>query len=271
MFDGSLGRQLIEELTRRGGILIADDFRQRPARELAPITAAVTPGAELTVTPQPTYGYRLIDVVREALMSAEPLPQVVRADRQRALEQGRLAADDGTSVVAAADDEGNAIIILHSNSFPQFASGIVLDDGLILNNRPGRGFDLEASPNAANAPRAGRVPPTTLHAWCLQADARQLLGATPGGVNQLPWNAQTISELIGGASPASAVTSPRWALDAGDALTAEEGAATGDLAIARHLAPLSLRSAQQIIRLSDDGAHEAAADPRSGCVALAAF
>ncbi|MEA2833878.1 MAG: hypothetical protein QOG66_2080, partial [Methylobacteriaceae bacterium] len=49
------------------------------------------------------------------------------------------------------------------------------------------------------------------------------------------------------------------------------GAATGDVAIARHLAPLSLRAAQQIIRLSDDGAHEAAADPRSGCVALAAF
>jgi gamma-glutamyltranspeptidase/glutathione hydrolase len=271
VFDGSLGRKIVEELTRRGGILIADDFRQRPARELAPITGAVARGAELTVTPQPTYGYRLIDVVHEALMSAEPLPQVVRADRQRALEQGRLAADDGTSVVAAADDEGNAIVILHSNSFPQFASGIVLDDGLILNNRPGRGFDLGAPPSAANAPRAGRVPPTTLHAWCLQADGRQLLGATPGGVNQLPWNAQTIGELIGGASPASAVTSPRWALDAGDALTAEDGAATGDVAIARHLAPLSLRAAQQIIRLSDDGAHEAAADPRSGCVALAAF
>jgi gamma-glutamyltranspeptidase/glutathione hydrolase len=209
--------------------------------------------------------------VRNALAGEEPLPQLIRVDRQRAHGQGRLATDDGTSVVAAADDEGNAVIILHSNSFPQFGSGIVLDEGLILNNRPGRGFDLDAPPNAANAPRAGRVPPTTLHAWCLQADGKTLLGATPGGINQLPWNVQTISELIGGATASSAVTSPRWALDASDVLVAEDGAMTGDVPIAKHLAPLSLRSGQQIIRLSDDGAHEAAADPRSGCIALATF
>jgi gamma-glutamyltranspeptidase/glutathione hydrolase len=271
VFDGALGGNILEELTRRGGILVADDLKQRPARQLAPITSRVAPGAELTVTPHPTYGYRLVDVIRKALDSEEPVPELIRADRQRAHEQGRLATDDGTSVVAAADDEGNAVIILHSNSFPQFASGIVLDDGLILNNRPGRGFDLDAPPNAANAPRAGRVPPTTLHAWCLQAEGKTLLGATPGGVNQLPWNVQTVSELIGGATPASAVTSPRWSLDASDVLAAEDGAVGGNVAIAKHLPPLSLRSAQQIIRLSDDGAHEAAADPRSGCVALAVF
>ncbi|MBV9392967.1 MAG: gamma-glutamyltransferase, partial [Methylobacteriaceae bacterium] len=259
------------ELTRRGGILVAEDFKQRPARQLAPVRGTVAAGAELIVTPQPTYGYRLIDLVRETLTGGEPLPQLVRADRQCASRQGRLATDDGTSVVAAADDEGNAVVILHSNSFPQFASGIVLDDGLILNNRPGRGFDLDAAPEAANAPRAGRVPPTTLHAWCLQADGKTLLGATPGGVNQLPWNAQTVTELLAGAAPAMTVTSPRWSLDANDVLAAEEGAAIGDVAIAKHLAPLSLRSAQQIIRLSDEGAHEAAADPRCGCVALAAF
>jgi gamma-glutamyltranspeptidase / glutathione hydrolase len=271
VFDGPLGKRIVEELNGRGGILAADDFKQRPARQLSPLRGAVAPGAELIVTPQPTYGYRLIEVVREGLAGKEPLPQVVRADRQRAHDEGRLAIDDGTSVVAAADDEGNAVVILHSNSFPQFASGVVLDDGLVLNNRPGRGFDLDAPPSAANAPRAGRVPPTTLHAWCLQAERKTLLGATPGGVNQLPWNVQTVSELIGGATPATAVTSPRWSLDANDVLTAEDGAVTGEVAIATHLAPLSLRSAQQIIRLSEDGMHEAAADPRSGCVAVAAF
>ena len=271
VFEGPLGRDIVAELTRRGGILVAEDFKQRPARQLAPVRGTVAAGAELIVTPQPTYGYRLIDLVRETLTGGEPLPQLVRADRQCASRQGRLATDDGTSVVAAADDEGNAVVILHSNSFPQFASGIVLDDGLILNNRPGRGFDLDAAPEAANAPRAGRVPPTTLHAWCLQADGKTLLGATPGGVNQLPWNAQTVTELLAGAAPAMTVTSPRWSLDANDVLAAEEGAAIGDVAIAKHLAPLSLRSAQQIIRLSDEGAHEAAADPRCGCVALAAF
>jgi gamma-glutamyltranspeptidase/glutathione hydrolase len=271
VFGGSLGLDIVAELTRRGGILVTDDFKGRPARQLAPVYGGVTPGANLIVTPQPTYGYRLINLAREALERSEPLPQLVREDRKRAHEQGRLATDDGTSVVAAADDEGNAIVILHSNSFPQFASGIVLDDGLILNNRPGRGFDLDAAPNAANAPRAGHVPPTTLHAWCLQADGKTLLGATPGGVNQLPWNVQMVSELIAGATPATAVTSPRWSLDASDVLAAEEGAAMGDVAVAKHLPPLSLRSAQQIIRLSSEGMHEAAADPRSGCVALATF
>jgi gamma-glutamyltranspeptidase/glutathione hydrolase len=250
---------------------MVEDFKQSAAKQLTPEHGSVACGAELTVTPQPTYGYRLIDVVRRGLATGEPLPSLVRADRKQAQQQGRLASDDGTSVVAAADDEGNAIVILHSNSFPQFASGIVLDDGLILNNRAGRGFDLDAPPNAANAPRAGRVPPTTLHAWRLQVEGKTFLGATPGGVNQLPWNVQTISELMTGATPAEVVTSPRWSLDANDVLAAEEGAATGDVAVAKHLSPLSLRSAQQIIRLSDDGLHEAAADPRSGCVALAAF
>jgi gamma-glutamyltranspeptidase/glutathione hydrolase len=184
VFEGPLGHDIVAELTRRGGILVAEDFKQRPARQLAPVRGTVAAGAELIVTPQPTYGYRLLDIVRETLTGGEPLPQLVRADRKRAYNQGRLATDDGTSVVAAADNEGNAVVILHSNSFPQFASGIVLDDGLILNNRPGRGFDLDAAPDAANAPRAGRVPPTTLHAWCLQASGKTLLGATPGGADE---------------------------------------------------------------------------------------
>jgi gamma-glutamyltranspeptidase/glutathione hydrolase len=116
------------------------------------------------------------------------------------------------------------------------------------------------------------VPPTTLHAWLLERDGETILGATPGGVNQLPWNAQTVTELVGGASPADAVTSPRWSLDAKDVLAAEEGACTGDgVPVAQTLAPLSLRSAQQMIRVAANGSHLAAADPRTGCLALAAF
>jgi gamma-glutamyltranspeptidase/glutathione hydrolase len=231
----------------------------------------VAEGADLTVTPQPTHGARLIEVVREGLASGTPLPSILRADRIEAQRRGRLATDDGTSVVSAADDDGNAVIVLHSNSFPQFASGIVLDNGLILNNRPGRGFDLDAPPEAGNAPHAGRVPTTTLHAWLLERGGETILGATPGGVNQLPWNAQSVTELVAGSTPLDTVTSPRWGLDAKDVLSAEEGAKTGDLAVDKHLPPLSLRAAQQMIRLSDNGLHQAAADPRTGCLALAAF
>ena len=268
---GERGERVIAELTRRGGILTADDLRQRTAKEHAPLRAQVADGAFLTVTPAPTQGPRLINVVRDHCASGQPLPVLVRADRKAAQASGRLAIDEGTSVVTAADDEGNAVVILHSNSFPQFASGIVLDDGLILNNRPGRGFDLTAPAGAANAPQAGRIPPTTLHAWCLESGGRTLIGATPGGVNQLPWNAQTVSELIADPQPALVVTSPRWSLDAADVLGVEEGAAIGDVVADKPLPALSLRSAQQIIQLSDDALHTAAADPRSGSVALCVF
>ena len=271
LWSGERGQRVIAELARRGGILTIEDLAQRPAQERAPMRAQVADGAFLIVTPEPTQGPRLIEVVREHCVSRQPLPALVRADRAAAQALGRLASDDGTSVVTAADDQGNAIVILHSNSFPQFASGIVLDSGLILNNRPGRGFDLTAPANAANAPKAGRVPPTTLHAWCLERGDRTLIGATPGGVNQLPWNAQTLSELIADLQPALAVTSPRWSLDASDVLGVEEGASIGDLRADKNLSPLSVRSAQQIIELSDVGLHTAAADPRSGCLALCSF
>ncbi|MBM0205297.1 gamma-glutamyltransferase [Micromonospora sp. STR1s_5] len=271
LFEGEDGAHVLNVLRARGGILDEVDFRQRPANIGALLEEEITADCVLSVTGRPTQGFRLAKVVRAGLR-AESLPEIVRADRDAAKRKGQLATDGGTSVVTAADDEGNAVVVLHSNSFPQFASGIVLDDGLILNNRPGRGFDLEAPSNAADAPRAGRVPPTTLHAWCLKRDDTSLIGATPGGVNQLPWNAQTILELMAGRSIAEVVTSPRWALDGRDMLTAETGARTGDAVPTGGVIPaLSLRSAQQVIRLARDGLHEAAADPRAGCVALAAF
>jgi len=273
LFDGEIGARIAAELQRRGGILVPEDFSQRPARLLRPAQGSVTNGAELTATPAPTGGPRLIEVVRAALGSGDPLPSLIRADRVEAQRKGRLATDDGTSVVTAADDEGNVVLVLHSNSFPQFGSGIVLDDGLVLNNRPGRGFDLLAPPEAANAPRAGRVPQTTLHAWALTLGGETIVGATPGGVNQLPWNAQTVTGLVRGANLAESVTAPRWALDAADVLAAEDGAETGGVEPAERLPPLSLRSAQQMIRLGDgaDPLHLAAADPRTSCLALAAF
>jgi gamma-glutamyltranspeptidase/glutathione hydrolase len=194
----------------------------------------------------------------------------VREARAEAKAKGREPSDGGTSVVTAADDEGNAIVILHSNSFPQFASGVVLDDGLILNNRPGRGFDLTAPAGALNAPGAGKVPWTTLHAWCLSREDAVIVGATPGGVNQLPWNSQTVTELAANPDIAAAMTNPRWSLDAENILAGEVGV---DPAIRsdKQIDALSLRSAQQAIALSVSGLHQAAADPRSGATAIAVY
>lgn len=272
VFVGAIGQRIVQDLKRRGGILGEEDLTQRPAQVLPPERRRASERAVMMTTPLPTQGPRLMNVVEECLASGQALPAIVKNERAEAQRKGRQATDGGTSVVTAADDEGNAVIVLHSNSFPQFASGIVLDDGLILNNRPGRGFDLAAPSEAASGPCAGKTPPTTLHAWHLQCGSDVFVGATPGGVNQLPWNAQTVTQLIGGAELATMVTSPRWALDAGGEFSAEEGfPVDGWNEPPAPREALSMRSVQQVLRLADDGFHEAVADPRAGGMALAVF
>jgi gamma-glutamyltranspeptidase/glutathione hydrolase len=40
-----------------------------------------------------------------------------------------------------------------------------------------------------------------LHAWALRsASGAYFSGATPGGANQVPWNVQTIGQIIAGQS-----------------------------------------------------------------------
>ncbi|MCU1650877.1 MAG: gamma-glutamyltransferase [Pseudonocardia sp.] len=80
----------------------------------------------------------------------------------------------GTSVVTAADTAGNAIVLVHSNSFQRYGSGIVVAPyGLVLSNRPGRGFTDD--PSHPNFPAPGRRPVTTLHAWAAETPDGSLL------------------------------------------------------------------------------------------------
>ncbi len=272
LFEGADGERLLSTLTAAGGLLTAADFHQRPAGMGAPVVGDVAPGLRLTATPSPTHGPRLISTVATVLAGATDPVTAVRQARDTARREGREPTDGGTTLVVAADDAGNVAVVLHSNSFPQFASGMVLDDGLILNNRPGRGFDLTAPPGAANAPAAGKVPWTTLHAWALEREGRTYVGATPGGVNQMPWNVQSVTQLAGGADPADVVIAPRWALDAQDVLSAEPGALPEGMNADKPLADLELRSVQQVAALAvNGGLHEIAADPRTGAQALGVY
>jgi gamma-glutamyltranspeptidase/glutathione hydrolase len=206
----------------------------------------------------------------------------------RAIELARTSLSDrntdlgagGTSMVGAADADGNVVVVLHSNSYPRFGSGIVVPEyDLVLNNRAGRGF----SPTAGhpNFPVAGRRPATTLHAWMV-ADASgrpRLAGGTPGGDNQLPWNAQTLGQVVAGCwSPGLLVTSPRWEwIPADDGVRAEAGFADADVDALGAGAPRLVRrprwahkSAQQVLRIRHDSVEpfEAAADPRTVGAAL---
>lgn len=271
VLESEIGERIVARVRELGGFLTREDFAQRPGRIADAASGRIAAGLTLRVTPAPTHGPQLIEIARRFLAKEADLPTVIRAARAEAKARGREPGDGGTSVVTAADDEGNAVVILHSNSFPQFASGVVLDDGLILNNRPGRGFDLQAPPGAANAPAAGKVPWTTLHAWALTYENDEtLIGATPGGVNQLPWNAQTVTELARGPDIASVMTNPRWSLDAENVLAAEEGVSPS-ISADRAIGALSLRSAQQVIRLGKNGLHRIAADPRAGATAISVY
>jgi gamma-glutamyltranspeptidase/glutathione hydrolase len=270
LFEGPVGANLVKVLGSRGGLLRRSDFKARPAREAPPLSAAAGARTLLT-TPDPTGGRRLASLLAQSLEAKEDLVDLVRAERREARALGRVTVDDGTSVVTAADHDGNAIVVVHSNSFPQFGSGVVLESGLVLNNRPGRGFDLDAPRSAANAPRSGRTPATTLHAWALDQDDGWLMGATPGGVNQLPWNLQTLLALLGGETPVQAVSGPRWALNEADQLTAEPGSIAAGRPDAKLTLELAQMSAQQILSLPNHGLMSAAADPRVSASAMAAY
>lgn len=267
LFAGGHGERLIAQVRERGGILRREDLLAQPARTMEPVRLRLDGGAQLLVTPEPTAGPRLADVLRRSRGRDSALPEAVRAERAEARDRAR-ATDEGTSVVVAADDAGNVVVLVHSNSFPRFGSGVVLDSGLVLNNRPGRGFDPAAPAGARNAPVAGRTPPTTLHAWALERGDRLDLGATPGGVNQLPWNAQAIADLLAGGEAYDAVTRPRWAFDENDCFSAEDGVVLPASLEARPLARFAHRSVEQIVTLRTGAPPSLAADPRAGALAL---
>jgi gamma-glutamyltranspeptidase/glutathione hydrolase len=269
LFFGRHGATVAKRVTSAGGFLIAGDLCVKPAawRDLdAHNLAAVD--ARLLVTPRPTHGASLAHAVALAVDGAD-LVDAVRQSRSKGNAQA--AAGTGTSVITAADDGGNAVILVHSNSFQHYGSGVVVDElGLVLNNRPGRGFDLAAPSDAPNAPAAGRIPVVTLHAWALERNGCVFTGATPGGANQVPWNLQTITKLLAGSAPAEVVLEARFALSADNKLICEHSHPFAARDEASVVPEFSLGSVTQILTLRDDGECAAAADPRTGARACAA-
>lgn len=261
--DGPLAEALLRTVEGHGGVLTAADLCSAVADER---TAPSRPVAEdspraLFVTHLPTYGAALADVLARNAPSTVS-PETVAASLA-ALLRGDLGTDEGTSTIAAADDEGNVVVLVHSNSFPQYGSGIVVEDyDLVLSNRAGRGFTF--TPDHPNSPVPGRRPLTTLHAWGIRHPNGWLLGATPGGRQQVPWNAQLLGHLLSGPREfpddrlADALTTARWMLDA-DGSVREEG---------RDVPHLGVRSSHTLVRTSPDGL-TAAADPRWDSTAVA--
>lgn len=271
VFHGGLGKLFVETVSKRGGVVSMDDLRSQSAQWSDLVTATVA-GATISATPGPTHGPSLIAALTAAEGSSHPddlVPAVIDAARARRREAGDIEGDGGTSIVTAADADGNAVVIVHSVSHPTFGSGIVIPGyDLVVSNRAGRGFT--STPGHPNAPAVGRRPMTTLHAWMIERDGDLYLGATSGGEQQMPWSAQVIARLIANEPQASAVLSPLWGVDAvTEELKAEADArqpwGTPALALRRstRVPEWGMASGIQVLRVPAHGPMAVVSDIRS--------
>jgi gamma-glutamyltranspeptidase/glutathione hydrolase len=272
----------VRAVQARGGVLAETDFAFARAEWAACATgrmATIDGEVSTWATPAPTHGPSLLDAAGG--ITADGSQSALVAEVLRAINARRSTLSDpsGTSMVSAADADGNVVVLVHSNSFPRFGSGIVVPEySLALANRAGRGFTPEVG--HPNFPVAGRRPATTLHAWAVAGSdgAPRFLGATPGGANQMPWNAQTLARIAGGTThPGALVASPIWEwLPDDDGLRIEAGFAPADIEALRSVAARTIdaprwgcKSAQQVVRVPrGDELWCAAADPRTVGLAL---
>lgn len=279
VLGGPLGSAIVGAVRSRGGVLTESDLMFARA-EWVPCATGATGPLRAWATPAPTHGPSLLDASAGA-RPGDPAATVFRRVLDAiAARRASLADPSGTSMVSAADAEGNAVVVVHSNSFPRFGSGIVVPEyDLVLANRAGRGFTPE--PDHPNFPSPGRRPATTLHAWAVADESGRpaLLGATPGGANQMPWNAQSLQRIVDGCrAPGLLVASPLWEwLPDDDGVRVEAGMSSADVDGLRAAAPRltsvgrwGCKSAQQVVRLphGPDEPLVAAADPRTVGLAL---
>ena len=278
---GGVGEAIVTCVRRHGGVLAMGDLEAETAAEWIAASRGTLADRPLFVTPAPTHGPALLRAMSRIDRSAIAPAVAIHGDVMEALgwQRRELADPSGTSMVSAADGEGTLVTIVHSNSYPRFGSGLVAEPyDLILANRAGRGFSDQ--PGHPNFPVAGRRPATTLHAWAVSGPGRlRWQGATPGGDNQMPWNAQTLARMSAGeADIGRLILAPRWQWNpTDDSLTAEAGFEAAELELLRSrvgrlvaVAPWAIRSAMQIVT-SDvyRGIASAAADPRTVGAALA--
>jgi gamma-glutamyltranspeptidase/glutathione hydrolase len=232
---------------------------------------------------------RFVDVPLDALLSRPFAGRRRRAiDPQRAAIRVAGSAPEDlageTSYLCAVDGEGNAVSFIHSLS-AGWGSGVVGGaSGILLNNRTGRGFTLEAG--HPNVIAGGKKTMHTLHCYLLTQAGRLLaVGGTPGGDMQPQWNAQVISNLIDfGMDPQQAAETPRWSSHPGtDPETADDAfelrlesrfpPGVGDALAARGhtvvaLGPWDGGGYVQLIVRQPNGVLVGGSDPRAGGIAL---
>ncbi len=135
--------------------------------------------------------------------------QIIDPQRAMDCQPGPETLGD-TTYFCAVDGQGNACSFIHSISMA-FGSGVVVPGtGVLLNNRAGRGFVLDAEHPNCIAP--GKRTMHTLNCYMvLREGVPYLVGGTPGGDGQPQWNLQVLVSLLDfGLSVQEAVDLPRW-------------------------------------------------------------
>lgn len=270
MLDGPVGDAIVSTVAASGGVMTHDDLAFARASWAECISILI---GDRTVwsTPAPTHGASLLEALAGARPGDTPAQQYIRVLQSIARRGDTLADPGGTSMVSASDSDGNTVVVVHSNSYPRFGSGLIVDEfDLVLANRAGRGFTF--TPGHPNFPAAGRRPATTLHAWAFGLDGRpDFVGATPGGANQMPWNAQLVQGLLDGIErPGRLVVDPRWEWLPADGGVRVEAGLVGVDELERAAPRLlttdrwGFTSAQQVVTVAREGhTLEGAADPRT--------
>jgi gamma-glutamyltranspeptidase/glutathione hydrolase len=189
-----------------------------------------------------------------------------------------------TTYLCAVDRDGNACSYITSLS-ASLGSGVVAGDtGILLNNRVGRGFTLEAG--HPNVLAGGKRTMHTLNCFLVAEGGRPwLVGGTPGGDGQPQWNLQLLTAMIDyGLDVQAAVEAPRWTSfpgtdpvdarhpfelrleDRAGPATLRELAALGHRV--RSLGPWAGGGAAQLIARDTDGVLRGGSDPRAAGQAL---
>ncbi len=276
---GEVGAAIVRRVAGAGGVLGMADLEGRHS-EWTGAQAGRLGSLPLFATPAPTHGPALLMATGDLAVTDTPAAAVHR-NVMAVLARGPagFADQSGTSMVSAIDRDGTMVTVVHSNSWPRFGSGLIVPEfDLILANRAGRGFG--SNPADENFPLRGRRPDVTLHAWAIAGPhGMRIQGATPGGANQMPWNAQTLARFARGETDIGRlIVAPRWEwLPATNGLRIEDGFGKRERSVleaaAAHVEKTGrwgTASAMQIV--ADDPAARragAAADPRTVGAALA--
>ncbi len=230
---------------------------------------------------------RFLDWPLDKMISAEhAAAQRARIDPERVSSGTPVPTAGGdTTYLCVMDRDGLTVSFVHSLSHAFGAAVTVPGTGILLNNRVGRGFTLEAGHPNQLAP--GKRTMSTLNCYLVTSEGEPaLVGGTPGGDGQVQWNLQVLNSILDhGLDPQAAVSAPRWThnpttdpwrLAEAEVLTVEDSAPAGTVEGLRRRghkvrsipAGSAGGSAQVITRNRQSGILLGGSDPRDGGLAL---